>query len=110
MQKTPIKRVIILPGNGCTPIQQANWYGPCNLALFCRLAFRYTWLQKELQKAHPDLPVMCETMPDPYVAAESVWIPFTVDKLGLNEDTLLIGHSSGAACAMRIMEKYRVKV
>jgi hypothetical protein len=39
--------------------------------------------------------------PDPYYAREIYWKPFVVETLGADEDTILIGHSSGAACAMR---------
>jgi predicted alpha/beta hydrolase family esterase len=47
-------------------------------------------------------------MPDPYVARESVWIPFTREVLGCDENTILVGHSSGAQCAMRYMEQYKI--
>jgi hypothetical protein len=54
-------------------------------------------------------------MPDPYVARESIWIPFMKNDLGCNKDTvcsckigpnsyflqIVVGHSSGAEAAMR---------
>jgi hypothetical protein len=35
------------------------------------------------------------------VARESIWIPFMRDKLHCDENTIVIGHSSGAEAAMR---------
>jgi hypothetical protein len=48
-------RVAIVPGNGCTPVQRANWYG---------------WLQKQLHRP-PDVEAVLREMPDPYVAREA---------------------------------------
>ena len=42
--------------------------------------------------------------PDPYQCKESVWIPFLKNDIGLDESTIVVGHSSGAACAMRLLE------
>ena len=46
-------------------------------------------------------------MPDPLYAKESVWVPHilkSADKggLGCDQNTILIGHSSGAAAALRV--------
>lgn len=81
-------RFIILPGNGCTNIFHSNWYG---------------WLAHEL--ANRKVEVAIENMPDPYIAKESVWIPFIHNTLKVDEDTCVIGHSSGALAAMRLIEK-----
>ena len=43
-------------------------------------------------------------MPDPYDAKEKIWIPFIRNELKADENTLLIGHSSGAEAAMRLLE------
>jgi len=48
-------------------------------------------------------------MPDPVYARETVWIPYMLETLGCDADTVLIGHSSGAAAAMRLVEQYKVK-
>jgi predicted alpha/beta hydrolase family esterase len=84
-------RVAIVPGNGCIDVRRANWYG---------------WLHQKLNKP----PVICslEEMPDPYTARESIWLPFMRDKLGCDENTIIIGHSSGAAAAMRFAEQHKV--
>eukprot|EP00928_Gymnodinium_smaydae_P046093 TRINITY_DN30686_c0_g1_i2.p1 TRINITY_DN30686_c0_g1~~TRINITY_DN30686_c0_g1_i2.p1 ORF type:complete len:240 (+),score=27.06 TRINITY_DN30686_c0_g1_i2:9-728(+) len=89
-------RVVIVPGNGGGSVWQSNWYG---------------WLAKQLQVKGVD--VALENMPDPVKARESVWLPFIVDKLAGGEAnlprTVVVGHSSGAAAAMRLAEKYRLR-
>jgi len=35
-------------------------------------------------------------MPDPLKARESKWVPYILDTLQCDENTVLIGHSSGA--------------
>ena len=47
-------------------------------------------------------------MPDPYTAKEKIWIPYIKDTLKADENTLLIGHSSGAEAAMRYLESYKL--
>jgi hypothetical protein len=47
-------------------------------------------------------------MPDPVGARESVWLPFMRQELHVGPDTVVIGHSSGAAAAMRFCETDRV--
>jgi len=81
-------RFIILPGNGCTDILRSNWYG---------------WLATELRSR--EIEVAIENMPDPYTAKESEWIPFIHNTLKVDENTVVVGHSSGACCAMRLLEK-----
>lgn len=87
-------RVIILPGNGCTNVRRSNWYG---------------FVESQLKK-RPDIicEVRMENMPDPYEAKESVWIPFIVDTLKVDENTIVIGHSSGAEAAMRLAENHKL--
>jgi pimeloyl-ACP methyl ester carboxylesterase len=47
-------------------------------------------------------------MPDPVGARESIWLPFMAGELGVGQDTVVVGHSSGAAAAMRFAETKRV--
>jgi len=47
--------------------------------------------------------------PDPLYAKESQWIPFLKGPLGCDENTIVIGHSSGAAAAMRLAETLKLK-
>jgi predicted alpha/beta hydrolase family esterase len=85
-------KVVILPGNGCTQILRSNWYG---------------WLKNTLQEQN--IQCIAENMPDPNQARRSIWIPFIHDKLKADEDTILVGHSSGAQAALRYAEQYRVR-
>ena len=61
-------------------------------------------------------------MPDPFQAREKFWRPFAEEKLKMiasedhecllvpadNAKTIVIGHSSGSVCAMRLMETFKV--
>lgn len=85
-------RVVILPGNGCTDVQNSNWYG---------------WLADQLRQHYEGKAFECrlENMPDPYVAKESVWLPFIRSKLLSAEHyNIVVGHSSGAEAGMRLCE------
>eukprot|EP01080_Neovahlkampfia_damariscottae_P009661 gene9661-1868_t len=86
------QKYVILPGNGCTNVKEANWY--------------YS-LQKELIKLN--LNAVLENMPDPFVAREKNWIPFIEKELKADENTILIGHSSGAVASMRYAENHKIK-
>ncbi|TPX58027.1 hypothetical protein PhCBS80983_g03425 [Powellomyces hirtus] len=85
-------KAIIVPGNGCDDIRDACFYES---------------LAKDLQSTFPG-GVTLRDFPDPYVAREGIWIPFILNELGCNEDTVIIGHSSGASAAMRLIEKNKV--
>lgn len=81
-------RVVIVPGNGAGNVHTSNWYG---------------WLYKKLQQ-RPGVTAILQNMPDPLYAREKVWIPFMKQELGCGPDTIVVGHSSGAAAAMRLAE------
>jgi len=49
-----------------------------------------------------------QNMPDPYVAKETIWLPFLTSTLQCDADTILIGHSSGAEAAMRYLENNKL--
>ena len=87
-------RVAIIPGNGDGDVQYSNWYG---------------WLRDELQKTDGVKEAVLRNMPDPVVAREKNWLPFMHDKLMCDEETIIVGHSSGAVAAMRYAETYKVK-
>ncbi|KAF8061074.1 RBBP9 [Scenedesmus sp. PABB004] len=46
-------------------------------------------------------------MPDPVRAAEAAWLPFMAESLGCERGAVIVGHSSGAAAAMRFAETHR---
>jgi len=72
---------------GCTPITTANWYN---------------WLKKSLEKE--GVQVSMQDMPDPYEAKQTIWLPFMRDVLKADEQSIIVGHSSGAEAAMRYAE------
>lgn len=84
-------KAILLPGNGCDDSIDVMWYP--YIAEQCRL----NGIDCELR-----------LFPDPLFAHESIWKQFAFDELGLDENTILIGHSSGAACSLRLMEERKV--
>lgn len=82
-------KVILIPGNGGgTP--HDNWF---------------PYLEHELPEF--GIVVINKQFPDPVLAREEFWLSF-IKELGADENTILIGHSSGAIAAMRFAEKNRV--
>jgi predicted alpha/beta hydrolase family esterase len=80
-------KVIFLHGNGgSTP--QDNWF---------------PWVQKELEKC--GIVVIAEQFPDADLARASYWIPFLKNKLWADNNSILVGHSSGAVAALRFAQK-----
>lgn len=65
----------------------------------------FPWVKHELEKM--GLMVTARDFPDPILAREQFWLPF-IKKLGADEQTILIGHSSGAVAAMRYAEKNKL--
>jgi len=80
---------------GCTPVATSNWY---------------SWFANEMRQRPGVTECVLRDFPDPYQCKESVWVPFVTDDVGLDEDTIIVGHSSGAACAMRLLESEPKKV
>jgi len=84
-----ILKAILIPGNGnATP--QDNWF---------------PYLERQLPKLA--IIVINQQFPDPMLAREKFWLPF-IKKLGADENTILIGHSSGAIAALRFAEKNKI--
>ena len=89
-------KCIIVPGNGCSPgtVRKSNWYG---------------WAEKTIKKTKIFDQVILRDMPDPFMAHESIWIPFLKNELGADENTVIVGHSSGAEAAMRLLEEIKLR-
>ena len=85
-------KVMIIPGNENTLIT-SNWY---------------LYVKRELEKL--GLEVIAENMPDPMLARREIWIPFIKKKLSGDQDSILIGHSSGAIAVMRFLEENRCRL
>lgn len=83
-------RVIFLHGNGGSTAQD-NWF---------------PYLKTELEKK--GITVVARTFPDNVLARESVWIDFLKNELKADENSILVGHSSGAIAAMRYAEKNKI--
>ena len=83
-------RVVLIHGNGGgTPTD--NWL---------------PYLKEELEKM--GVPVISPQFPDHDLARESYWIPFLEKDLKVDQNTILIGHSSGAVVSMRFAEKHKI--
>ena len=65
----------------------------------------FPWLERELRALGLDV-INC-TFPDNVRARAAIWLPF-LDELGADEETILIGHSSGAVAAMRYAETHQL--
>jgi pimeloyl-ACP methyl ester carboxylesterase len=82
-------KVILIHGNGgCTA---GDYWLP--------------WVERELTAA--GLVVINRTFPDNVTARASLWLPY-LDQLGADEQTILIGHSSGALAALRYAETHQL--
>lgn len=82
-------KAILIPGNGGGSPQD-NWF---------------PYVEQELTKL--GITVTNVSFPDAVLAREIYWIPF-LEKLGADEQTILIGHSSGAIAAMRFAETHKI--
>lgn len=65
----------------------------------------FPYLEREL----PTLGILVinKKFPDAVLARKRYWLPF-LKKLGADENTILIGHSSGAIAAMRFAEAHKI--
>lgn len=83
-------KVVFIPGNdGGSP--RDNWFPSVKKGL----------------EAH-NISVIAEEFPDNDLARESIWLPFLRDELKVDENTILVGHSSGAIAAMRLAERQAI--
>lgn len=66
----------------------------------------FPWVKSRLEES--GIPVIARTMPDNMLARERKWLPFLKDVLGVDDRSILVGHSSGAVAAMRYAETTRI--
>ena len=83
-------KIIFIPGNGGSTTHD-NWFPS---------------VKKELE-AH-GLSVLAAPFPDPELARESIWIPYLLNELKVDRNSILVGHSSGAIAAMRFAENNQI--
>jgi predicted alpha/beta hydrolase family esterase len=62
-------------------------------------------VKKHLEKI--DIEVIARNFPDPELARAKFWLPF-IEELGADENTILIGHSSGAVASLRYAENHAI--
>src|SRR5258707_15767070 len=84
-------KVIFIPGNGGGDINDPDGWFP--------------YIKKRLENL--GLEVISQNFPDPIKARGKYWLPF-IKKLGADEKTILVGHSSGAVAALRYAEKQQI--
>lgn len=83
-------KVILIHGNGnSTP--EDNWL---------------PYVKQEVESW--GIPVRAEQFPDAMLARAIYWLSFLKDELKASEDTIIIGHSSGAVAAMRFAERNKI--
>lgn len=83
-------KIILLHGNGnCTP--NDNWF---------------PYVKSEMKEL--GLTVIARQFPDADLAREKYWIPFLKNELKADQNSILIGHSSGAVAAMRFAETNKI--
>lgn len=82
--------IMIIPGNGCSPVEKANWY---------------SWLANSLVPLFPSFDIILKDMPDPNKARETYWLPFIDSNIKGYSKVYLIGHSSGSVALMRYLER-----
>eukprot|EP01105_Mastigella_eilhardi_P006546 TRINITY_DN18083_c0_g1_i1.p1 TRINITY_DN18083_c0_g1~~TRINITY_DN18083_c0_g1_i1.p1 ORF type:complete len:186 (+),score=56.62 TRINITY_DN18083_c0_g1_i1:82-639(+) len=80
-------RFVLAPGNGPGSIVECMWYPAVARAL--------------RRDGHE---FVLRDFPDPVYAHESEWLPFMRGELHCGADTVVVGHSSGAAAALRLLE------
>jgi len=83
-------KIIFIHGNGGSTVND-NWF---------------PYVKIKLEKL--GLNVIAQTFPDNKLAREQYWIPFLKNELKADENTILIGHSSGAVASMRFAEKNKI--
>nr|XP_039267215.1 serine hydrolase RBBP9-like [Styela clava] len=68
----------------------------------------YRWVYDKITTEFSDLSLKMRNMPDPVIAREKIWVPFMRDEMKIGENSVIIGHSSGAVAAIRFSEIYKV--
>lgn len=66
----------------------------------------FPYVKKELENL--GIKVVAKDFPDPVLARAKYWLPFLKQELKADENSILVGHSSGAVAAMRFAEKNNI--
>lgn len=65
----------------------------------------FPWLKTQLEEASVE--VIAEDYPDSWLCRSRYWLPY-IRELGADENTILVGHSTGAVAAMRYAEQNKI--
>lgn len=88
-------KVIFVPG----------WHNGAIEMLSQKHKMWFGWLKPKLEEL--GFEVISDDYPDAWDCKASEWLPF-LKNLGANEDTILIGHSTGAIASMRYAENNKI--
>lgn len=83
-------RIVFIPGNGGETTKD-NWFPN---------------VQNELEGK--GFKVVAANFPDPELARKEHWLPFLKNELKVDENSILVGHSSGAIAAMKLAETTKI--
>lgn len=84
-------QVIILHGTGCNP--ELYWY---------------PYIKNNLEEKGYN--VLVPSLPNTDEANLNEWLPFVLENVNINEDTILIGHSSGSPLILSVLENINLKI
>jgi len=84
-------KIIIIPGNGDSHIETDNWYA---------------WVGDQLVQRGYE--VIAHDMPDAVDAHAYIWLPYIEKELHADENTIIVGHSSGGVAALRYLETHKL--
>ncbi|MBI2583693.1 MAG: alpha/beta hydrolase [Candidatus Aenigmarchaeota archaeon] len=83
---------MLVPGNQNADVHSEIWY---------------PWIRKQLEDL--GLKPIAKNMPDADLARKEYWLPFIEEQLAGDEDSILIGHSSGTVAALRYAENHKLQ-
>ena len=83
-------KIVFIPGNSGSTTHD-NWF---------------PGVKTELEAT--GLKIVQAEFPDPQLGRESIWLPFLLNELKVDENTILIGHSTGAIASMRLAETHKI--
>lgn len=86
-----MKNVIILHAMGSGP--ENHWH---------------PWIKQELEKR--DYDVWVPQLPETNNPSIAVWVPYILEKGKFTEETVLVGHSAGAAVILSVLEEIKIKI
>jgi uncharacterized protein len=84
-------KVVLIPGNHDSRVDEIWFPSVIN----------------ELSKL--DCNVVAKNMPDPITAKKDIWLPFMEKDLQIDNETIGVGHSSGAIALLKYAETHHVK-